>query len=58
MSARSITTTAKTAPSNATHTYRRLTGLSVFERVDIAYDTTGLSRSAMADAHIKTHEQS
>lgn len=37
---------------NATNTYRRLTGLGVFDRVDVAYDTTGLSKSAQADVRI------
>ncbi len=38
--------------SNATRTYRRLTGLSVFDRVDITYDTTGTFGSRKANAHI------
>ena len=38
--------------SNATNTYRRLTGLGVFDRVDIAYDTTGIGKSALADVRI------
>lgn len=38
--------------SNADRTYRRLTGLRVFDRVDITYDTTGTGRPGVANARI------
>ncbi len=38
--------------SNADKTYRRLTGLNVFDRVEISYDTTGTRTSGMANARI------
>lgn len=37
---------------NADRTYRRLTALNVFDRVDIAYDTTGHHGQGIADARI------
>lgn len=37
---------------NADRTYRRLTGLNVFDRVDIAYDTTHAKLPGTADARI------
>lgn len=38
--------------SNADKTYRRLTGLNVFDRVEISYDTTGTRTTGMANARI------
>lgn len=35
-------------------TYRRLTGLRIFDRVDIAYDTTDTRRPGMADVRVTT----
>ncbi len=36
----------------ADRTYRRLTGLRVFDRVEISYDTTGTGRPGLANARI------
>ncbi|MEO8590794.1 MAG: BamA/TamA family outer membrane protein [Flavobacteriales bacterium] len=38
--------------SNADRTYRRLTGLKVFDRVDITYDTSGTGGPGLANARI------
>jgi hypothetical protein len=38
--------------SNSDRTYRRLSGLRVFDRVDITYDTTGTGRADRANARI------
>lgn len=38
--------------SNSDLTYRRLTALRVFDRVDITYDTTGTGRPGLANARI------
>ena len=38
--------------TNASRTYRRLTGLNVFDRVDIAYDTTNTGARGLANARI------
>jgi hypothetical protein len=38
--------------SQADRTYRRLTGLRVFDRVEITYDTTGTGRPGLANARI------
>lgn len=38
--------------SNSDRTYRRLTGLRVFDRVEISYDTTGTGRKGVANARI------
>lgn len=38
--------------SNADRTYRRLTALRVFDRVEIAYDTSGIGRKGLANARI------
>ncbi len=38
--------------SNSDRTYRRLTGLRVFDRVEITYDTTGTDRKGLANARI------
>lgn len=38
--------------SDATRTQRRLTGLNVFDRVDITYDTTGTGGPGLANARI------
>ena len=38
--------------SNSDRTYRRLSGLRVFDRVEITYDTTGAERTDLANARI------
>ncbi len=38
--------------SDGDFTYRRLSGLQVFDRVDLNYDTTGLGRPGLANARI------
>lgn len=38
--------------SNADRSYRRLTGLRVFDRVEISFDTSGTSRKDLANARI------
>ncbi len=38
--------------SNADRTYRRLTGLRVFDRVEITYDTTGTGAPGLANVNI------
>lgn len=38
--------------SDATSTYGRLTSLRVFDRVEIAYDTTGIGKPGVADVRI------
>ncbi len=38
--------------TNASRTYRRLTGLNVFDRVDIAYDTTNTGAPGLANTRI------
>ncbi len=41
--------------SNADRSYRRLTGLRVFDRVEIGFDTSGTSRKDLANARITLH---